>query len=93
MDLRAPEECRAEGTILEARMDKRLGIVATVLVQAGKLKVGDFVLAGQSWGRVRRMLSDQGVELKEAGPSTPVQVGYSKMPCCSYIHIISPYPY
>eukprot|EP01041_Mallomonas_annulata_P004903 gene4903-9777_t len=81
MDLRAPELCRAEGTIIEARMDRRLGVVSTLLVQSGILRVGDYVLAGQSWGRVRRLISDQGEDLQEAGPSTPVQiVGMSVVP-------------
>lgn len=74
MDLNAKVGVKPTGTIIESRIDKRLGIVATVLVQKGNLKVGDILLAGKGWGRVRKMLSDQGEELKEAGPSTPVQV-------------------
>jgi translation initiation factor IF-2 len=74
MNLRAPTTCRAEGTIIESRVDKGLGTVVTALIQKGTLKIGDFVLAGPSWGKVRRLISDQGKDVKEAGPSTPVQV-------------------
>jgi translation initiation factor IF-2 len=64
----------AEGTVIEASIDRRQGVVATCLVQHGTLKLGDFVVAGSSWGKVRRLISDQGRDLKDAGPSTPVQV-------------------
>jgi translation initiation factor IF-2 len=74
MALKAPVLAKAEGSVIEARVDKGLGVVVTALVQSGTLKVGDYVLAGPSWGRVRRLISDQKIELKEAGPSTPVQV-------------------
>lgn len=74
MNLRAPVDTLAEGTVIEARVDKGMGVVVTALVQKGSLKIGDYVLAGPSWGKVRRLVSDQRVELKEAGPSTPVQV-------------------
>jgi len=74
MDLRAPVECAAEGMVIEARMDRRLGVVATVMVQTGTLKVGDCVLAGTSWGRVRRLISDLGKDSDAAGPSSPIQV-------------------
>ena len=81
MTLKAPVDCRAEGTVLEARIDKGLGVVVSALVQKGKLKIGDYVLAGPSWGRVRRLLNDQGVDVKEASPSTPVQiVGLTTVP-------------
>lgn len=75
MNLRAPIDTKAEGTVIEARVDKGMGVVVTALVQKGSLKIGDYVLAGPSWGKVRRLVSDQRVDLKEAGPSTPVQVG------------------
>ena len=74
MNLKAPITGKAEGTIIEARVDKGFGVVATVLVQKGILQIGDYVLAGPSWGRVRRIISDQGVDLKSAEPSTPVQI-------------------
>jgi translation initiation factor IF-2 len=64
-------------------VDKGLGVVVTALVQKGSLKIGDYVLAGNSWGKVRRLVSDQKRELKEAGPSTPVQV---------YMYILKLYP-
>jgi translation initiation factor IF-2 len=73
MGLKAPVATSAVGSVIEARIDKGLGVVVTTLIQSGTLKVGDYVLAGPSWGRVRRIISDQGKELKEAGPSTPVQ--------------------
>lgn len=74
MNLVSRPVINSEGTIIEASIDKRQGVVATGIVQHGTLKIGDCVVAGPSWGRVRRLLSDQGKELKEAGPSTPVQV-------------------
>ena len=81
MNLRAPVECPAEGTVIEARISKGLGTVVTALIQKGTLKVGDYALAGPSWGRVRRILNDQGQEISEAGPGVPVQiVGMSTVP-------------
>jgi len=74
MDLKEPVDCPARGTVIEARMDRRQGAMATLLVQRGTLKVGDCVLAGPSWGRVRKILTDQGTDVKSVGPSTPVQV-------------------
>lgn len=81
MNLRTPDDCNAEGTVLDARVDKGQGVIVTALVQKGRLKIGDCVLAGPSYGRVRRILSDQNEVLKNAGPSTPVQiVGLSNVP-------------
>ena len=74
MNLRAPVDAPAEGSVIESKVDKGLGVVTSLLVQRGTLKIGDYVLAGPSWGRVRRLISDQGEDLQEAGPSTPVQV-------------------
>lgn len=72
---------RARGTILEARIDKSRGPVASVLIQNGTLKIGDTVVAGTSYGRVRAMIDDKGRRLKEAGPSTPVEVlGFNDIP-------------
>ncbi len=64
----------AEGTVIEAKLDRGRGPVATVLVQRGTLKVGDIVVAGAEMGRVRALISDQGATLQEAGPSVPVEV-------------------
>jgi translation initiation factor IF-2 len=65
---------RAAGVVLESRRDVGRGPVATVLVQRGTLRVGDPLVAGAAWGRVRALINDRGVNVKEAGPSTPVQV-------------------
>ncbi len=73
-DLRADPDGRASGTVLEANLDIGRGPVATVLVQQGTLKVGDPMVSGAAWGRVRALIDDQGNQIKEAGPSTPVQV-------------------
>ena len=73
-DLRANPEGRAKGVVLEAKLDAGRGPVATVLVQRGTLKVGDPLVAGPAWGRVRALINDKGEQVKEAGPSTPVQV-------------------
>src|SRR5471032_932915 len=74
LDLRANPERPAEGTVIEARLDKGRGPVATVLVQRGTLRVGDIVVAGAEMGRVRALINDQGVTIDEAGPSVPVEV-------------------
>ena len=74
MDLNSRRGSKTEATVIESKVDKRLGTVATILVKSGELKVGDIVLVGPAWGRVRRLLSDQGKDLTSAGPSTPVQV-------------------
>ena len=73
-DLRANPTGRAKGVVLEAKLDPGRGPVATVLVQRGTLKVGDPLVAGAAWGRVRALINDHGEQVKEAGPSTPVQV-------------------
>jgi translation initiation factor IF-2 len=73
-DLRANPTGRAKGVVLEAKLDAGRGPVATVLVQRGTLKVGDPLVAGAAWGRVRALINDQGEQVKEAGPSMPVQV-------------------
>lgn len=74
MDLRARLWGPAVGSVLEVRKDKGLGLVITALVHEGTLAVGDLVLAGQAFGRVRRLLSDKGTALQAAYPSMPVQV-------------------
>ena len=73
-DLRAETAGRAQGVVLEANLDIGRGPVATILVQRGELKVGDPLVAGAAWGRVRALINDQGKQIKVAGPSSPVQV-------------------
>lgn len=73
-DLRANPDGRAKGVVLEAKLDPGRGPVATILVQRGTLKVGDPLVAGPAWGRVRALINDKGEQVKMAGPSTPVQV-------------------
>jgi len=80
-ELTANPTGRAKGVVLEANLDTGRGPVATILVDKGTLKVGDPVVAGGAWGRVRAMIGDKGRQIKEAGPSTPVQVlGLSSVP-------------
>jgi len=74
LELKADPTKRCKGTIVEARLDKGRGAVATVLVQDGTLHVGDPIVAGLHFGRVRTMINDRGVAVKEAGPSIPVEV-------------------
>ncbi len=73
-ELKANPNRPAEGTVIEARIDKSRGPIATVLVQNGTLNVGDFIIAGTSVGRVRAMVNDKGRRVKNAGPSTPVEI-------------------
>jgi translation initiation factor IF-2 len=73
-DLRGNIDGRAVGTVLESNLDIGRGPVATVLVQQGTLRVGDPLVAGAAWGRVRALIDDKGKQIKEAGPSSPVQV-------------------
>jgi len=81
LELKAPVEAMAKGLVIEAQLDKGRGPVATVLVQSGTLKVGDVVLAGQTSGRVRAMLDENGKPAKTAGPSIPVEIqGLSDVP-------------
>ncbi|MBV2164127.1 MAG: translation initiation factor IF-2, partial [Comamonas sp.] len=81
LELKAPADAAAKGLVIEAQLDKGRGPVATVLVQSGTLKVGDIVLAGQTYGRVRAMLDEDGKTAKQAGPSIPVEIqGLSDVP-------------
>jgi translation initiation factor IF-2 len=81
LELKAPVEAMAKGLVIEAQLDKGRGPVATVLVQSGTLKVGDVVLAGQTYGRVRAMLDENGKSIKSAGPSIPVEIqGMTEVP-------------
>ena len=80
-ELTANPTGRAKGIVIEAQLDKGRGPVATVLVDKGELKVGDPIVAGAAWGRVRAMINDKGEQVKSAGPSMPVQVlGLSSVP-------------
>ncbi len=81
LELKAPVDAMAKGLVIEARLDKGRGPVATVLVQSGTLKTGDVVLAGQTFGRVRAMLDENGRTIKSAGPSIPVEIqGLTEVP-------------
>ncbi len=81
LDLKANPDRAAEGTVIEARLDKGRGPVATMLVQRGALHTGDIVVAGTQWGRVRALLDDKGLARQEAGPSFPVEIlGFSGTP-------------
>ena len=74
MELKANPNRRAKGAVVEARLDKGQGPIATILVQNGTLRIGDVIIAGTAVGRVRTMRSDKGVLINEAGPSTPVEI-------------------
>lgn len=81
LELKAPVDAPAKGIVIEAKLDKGKGPVATILVQSGTLNRGDMVLAGQAYGRVRAMLDETGKNAKEAGPSIPVEIqGLSEVP-------------
>ncbi|MDR6855361.1 translation initiation factor IF-2 [Variovorax guangxiensis] len=81
LELKAPVDAAAKGLVIEAQLDKGRGPVATVLVQSGTLKIGDVVLAGSTYGRVRAMLDEDGKPTKEAGPSIPVEIqGLTEVP-------------
>ncbi|MBM6580569.1 translation initiation factor IF-2 [Microvirga sp. BT689] len=81
LELKANAERSAEGTVIEAKLDRGRGPVATVLVQRGTLRTGDIVVAGAEWGRVRALINDLGANVKEAGPSVPVEVlGFNGTP-------------
>jgi translation initiation factor IF-2 len=81
LELKAPIDAMAKGLVIEAKLDKGRGPVATILVQSGTLNVGDVVLAGQTFGRVRAMLDENGKPIKSAGPSIPVEIqGLTEVP-------------
>ncbi|NBW53910.1 MAG: translation initiation factor IF-2 [Betaproteobacteria bacterium] len=81
LELKAPVDAMAKGLVIEASLDKGRGPVATILVQSGTLKTGDVVLAGQTYGRVRAMLDENGKPTKSAGPSIPVEIqGLTEVP-------------
>lgn len=88
-DLKANPTARPRGTVIEAKLDKGRGPVATVLVQNGTLRVGDTVVAGTTYGRVRAMVDDLGNRIKEAGPSTPVEIqGLGDVPSAGDLFVV-----
>ncbi|OZG63124.1 translation initiation factor IF-2 [Bifidobacterium lemurum] len=90
LDLRANPDMDARGATVEARLDKGRGAVATVLVQSGTLHVGDAIVAGTSYGRVRAMLDENGNPMKEAVPSSPVQVlGLTSVPTAGDLFLVA----
>jgi translation initiation factor IF-2 len=74
LELKAPQDAPAKGLVIEARLDKGRGPVSTILIQSGTLKRGDMLLAGSAYGRVRAMLDEAGRDIKQAGPSIPVEI-------------------
>lgn len=88
-ELKANPDKRAKGTVLEAELDKGKGPVARILIQNGTLRVGDSFVAGNCFGRVRAMVNDKGKKLKEAGPSTPVEItGLTEVPQAGDLFIV-----
>ncbi|WP_317367100.1 translation initiation factor IF-2 [uncultured Tyzzerella sp.] len=80
-ELKANHKKKARGTVIEAKLDKGRGSVATILVQSGTLKIGDPIVAGSSYGKIRAMMNDKGQKVKSAGPSIPVEIlGLSEVP-------------
>lgn len=81
LDLKANPNIPAKGLIIETRLDKNRGIIASVLIQDGSLKVGNYFIAGLSYGKIRSLIDDKGKNIKKVGPSTPVEIiGFNKMP-------------
>ena len=89
LELKANPDKLARGTIVESRLDRGRGVVATVLVQEGTLKVGDSFITGMNYGRIRAIVNDRGQKIKEAGPSMPVEiVGFTGLPQAGEAFII-----
>lgn len=89
-ELKANPNRAARGTVIEAELDKGRGPVATVLVQNGTLNIGDTIIAGTAYGRVRAMMDDKGRRIKKAAPSTPVEVlGFSEVPHAGNIFVVT----
>ncbi len=81
LELKANPNRKAKGTVVEAKLDKGRGAVATLLIQNGTLRVGDSIVVGSTYGRIRAMFNDKGKNIKSAGPSTPVEIlGLSEVP-------------
>lgn len=90
-DLKANPNASASGTVIEARIDTSKGVIATVLVQRGTLKVGDIVVASESYGRVKKMINDHGKVVKDCTPSVPVEIwGFDKPPMAGDIFSVVP---
>jgi translation initiation factor IF-2 len=90
MELKANPARKARGTIIEAKLDKGRGPVATLLVQSGTLKIGDALLSGAHVGKVRALIDDTGKRIQSAGPSTPVEViGFSEVPAAGDIFTVT----
>jgi translation initiation factor IF-2 len=91
LELKAPINVPARGIVVEARLDKGRGPVASILVQAGEMKKGDVIIAGQESGKIRALNDDQGNDIKSAGPSTPVEVlGLSGVPVAGDDVLVAP---
>ncbi|MEE9315359.1 MAG: translation initiation factor IF-2 [Rhizobiaceae bacterium] len=89
LELKANPNRDAEGVVIEAKLDKTRGSVATAIIQRGTLKVGNIIVAGTEWGRVRALLDDHGKQMKEAGPSTPVEIlGLSGAPSAGDLIVV-----
>ncbi|MEL6785275.1 MAG: translation initiation factor IF-2, partial [Pseudomonadota bacterium] len=89
LELKANPDRDAEAVVIEAKLEKGRGSVATVIVQRGTLRVGDIIVAGSEWGRVRALLNDHGKQLKEAGPATPVEIlGLSGAPSAGDLLVV-----
>ena len=90
MELKANKKRKARGLVIEAKLDKGRGPVATILVQKGTLKIGDFISAGASYGKVRAMIDDKGRRVKEATPSTPVEIlGLNEVPEAGEVMLVA----
>jgi len=74
LELKTDPDCKAEGVVIEAKLDKTRGPAATLLVQKGTLKLGDVIVTGDTWGKIKAMFDGKGERIREAGPSTPVEV-------------------
>jgi len=89
LELKANSNKRAKGTVMETHLDKGKGVVASLLVQEGTIKVGDFALAGSHYGRVRALLNERGQRIQSAGPSTPVSVlGFQGAPTAGELFLV-----
>ncbi len=91
LDLKANPNRPAVGTVIESKLDPKRGVVATVLIQNGTLHVGDYFVAGYTWGKVRAMFDERGNRLKKAGPGTPVEIlGFQEIPNAGDKFIVKP---
>ena len=91
LDLKANPNRPAVGTVIESKLDPQRGPVATVLIQTGTLKVGDYFVAGYTWGRVRAMFDERGNRVEEAGPGTPVEIlGFNDVPQAGDKFVVKP---